>query len=149
MINMNAPSLSKLSVLWNRCMHNIIGIKSYKMTTTTIMKKLEWLSFPQMVQLESMKLLHKVVYEMIPPSLSKYLHFSMHRSDIARLTRKPSLKYKYKTSKSKNSFFHRTCYIYNHLPDEIRTLNTKKFSKEVKNHIKNNYDLKNIPKIPN
>ena len=99
MINMNAPSLSKLSVLWNRCMHNIIGIKSYKMTTTTIMKKLEWLSFPQMVQFESMKLLHKVVYEMIPPSLSKYLHFSMHRSDIARLTRKPSLKYKYKTSK--------------------------------------------------
>ena len=118
------------------------------MTTTSILNKLGWLSFPQTIQFESLKLLHKISFEMVPPALTDYLHHSLQRSDIARLTRKPSVKYKYKTKITKNSFFHRTCYLYNSLPDEIRTLNTKKFSKEIKTYIKTNYDLKNIPKIP-
>ena len=97
LININALQLNKLNVLWNKCTHKILGINSYKMTTSSILNKIEWLSFPQTIQHESLKLLHKISFDMTPPALTQYLYHSLHRSDIARLTRKPSVKYQHKT----------------------------------------------------
>ena len=42
---------------------------------------------------------------------------------------------------------HRAIHIYNTLPDFIRLLPKKSFSKQSKAHIKANFSTKNIPKI--
>lgn len=142
-MNINAKNLNKLNVLWNKCTQKILEIESYCMTTTTILNRLGWLSFPQIIQWES-----KISYELLPPSLHEYLYHSLKISDIARLTRKPSVKYKSKTARTQNSFFYRTFYLYNLLPDGLRTLNKKQLAKELKFHIKTNFNLRTIPKIP-
>ena len=101
-----------------------------------------------MIQWEGLKLFHKITFEMYPLVLTEYLYHSMVRSDVARSVRKPSIKYKFKTAKTKNAFFHRICYLYNLLPDTIRISNIKVFGKDTKIYIRNNYDLKTILKIP-
>ena len=75
------------------------------------------------------------------------LYHSMARSDIDRQVRKPSVKYKSLSAKTSNNFLHRAVHIYNTLPDNIRFLPKKSFSKQSKAHIKSNFATKNIPKI--
>ena len=128
LINITCPQWNKLNVLWNKCTHKILGISSYKLTTTNILKQIDWLSFPQTLQYESLKLYHKISFEMSPPAIYNYLKHSMVRSDIARLVRKPSVKHFPKTAKTRNSSLHRTNFIYNLLPDDLRVLNKIKFA---------------------
>ena len=72
----------------------------------------------------------------------------MTRSDLDRLVRKPSMKKQYNSAMLKNSFFHRSIYIYNMLTDDLRFFNKKKFSKYLKIYIRKTFQLKVIPKIP-
>ena len=111
------------------------------------MKELNWLSASQLIISHSLKLIHKVSYEMLPPALTQYLYHSMVRSDIARYTRKPSMTHKYLSAKTKNGFFHRSIYIYNQIDDMIRLTPSKKFNKEINKYISNKYNYKEIPKI--
>ena len=147
MINANAKQLTKLNVLLNKCTHRILGITSYRLNTTTILNKLNWLSYHQIVIHESIKLMHRISYESQPPALSQLLYHSLVRSDIDRQVRKPSVKYKSLSAKTSNNFMHRAVHIYNTLPDFIRFLPKKSFSKESKAHIKAHFSTKNIPKI--
>ena len=147
MINANAKQLTKLNVLLNKCTHRILGISSYRLNTTTILNKLNWLSYHQIVIHESVKLMHRISYESQPPALSQLLYHSLVRSDIDRQVRKPSVKYKSLSAKTSNNFMHRAVHIYNTLPDFIRVLPKKSFSKESKAHIKAHFGTKFIPKI--
>ena len=119
MINTNSKQLNKLNVLLNKCSHKILGIASYRLNTTTILDKLNWLSYYQLIIHKSVKLIHRVSYESKPPSLSKLLYHSLVRSDIDCQVRKPSVKYKSLSAKTSNSFLHRAIHIYNTLPDNI------------------------------
>ena len=53
----------------------------------------------------SLKLMHNILYENVPPALTKHLHINLERSSLTRLTRKPSMKDPYITKKSKDGFF--------------------------------------------
>ena len=147
MIKTNCKQLNKLNVLLNKWTHKIFGITSYKLNTTTILNKLNWLSYYQIIIHESIKLIHRISYESQPPSLSQLLYHSLVRSEIDRQVRKPSVKYKSLSAKTSNNFLHRAIYIYNTLPDNIRFLPKKSFSKQSKAFIKSNFSTKNIPKI--
>ena len=125
MINANAKQLTKLNVLLNKCTHRILGITSYRLNTTTILNKLNWLSYHQIVIHESIKLMHRISYESQPPALSQLLYHSLVRSDIDRQVQKPSVKYKSLSAKTSNNFMHRAVHIYNTLPDFIRALPKK------------------------
>ena len=146
MINTNSKHLNKLNVLLNKCSHKILGIASYRLNTTTILDKFNWLSYYQLIIHESVKLIHRISYESKPPSLSQLLYHSLVRSDIDRQVCKPSVKYKSLSAKTSNSFLHRAIHIYNTLPDNIRLLPKKSFSKNSKAFIKSNFNTKNIPK---
>ena len=98
-----------------------------------------------MIALQSLKLVHRVASKNQPPALTQYFQ---HRPELGRAVRKPCVKYKYKTARTKNSFLHRSVYMYNNLPDHLRILNKKQFNKQIKIFIRMNYELKNIPKIP-
>ena len=84
MINTNCKQLNKLNVLLNKCTHKILGITSYKLNTTSILNKLNWLSYYQIIIHESIKLVHRISYESQPPALSQLLFHSLVRSDIDR-----------------------------------------------------------------
>ena len=71
----------------------------------------------------------------------------MQRSDIDRCIRKPSVKYKSNSARTSNSFLHRSAYIYNFIPDDLRLLNKKLFYKQIQQYIKNNFDTKHIPRL--
>ena len=148
LINLNRNQLNKLSVLYNKRAHNILGFHSYKLNLTTIYKKLNWTSFPQLIIMESLKLIHKISYEHKPRALYDLFYFNMERSDIDRLVRKPSLRYRTLSTKTANSFLHRTTYIYNNLPDKFCMMNRKTFYEQIKMYIIENCELKLIPKIP-
>ena len=149
LMNINFSQLTKLYVLLNKCAHNVLGRTSYRLNTKTILDKLNWLSFHQLLIHESLKLIHRVSYERHPPALNQYLYHRLYRSDISRFVSKPSVSKVSTTAKTANSFLHRTVYIYNTLPEIYRTMPKKKFSVETKQYIKDNYALKNIPKIQN
>ena len=125
MINTNSKQLNKLNVLLNKCSDKILGITSYKLNTITILNKLNWLSYYQLIIHESVKLIHRVSYESQPPSLSQLLFHSLVRSDIDRQVWKPSVTYKSLLAKTSNTFLHRAVHIYNTLPDTIRYLPKK------------------------
>ena len=74
MMNLNCKQLNTLNVLLNKCSHRILGIGSYKMNTLTILSKLNWVSYYQMISLQSMKLIHRISYEQQPPALYNYMH---------------------------------------------------------------------------
>ena len=147
-INIKQTQINKLNVLLNKCANRIIGYRALKMSTMAKLQELNWISFPQMVCYQSLKLIHKISYNNEPLALTKYLYHSQVRSELARYVRKPSVQIQYSSAKMKNSFFHRAIYLYNRIPDEVRLNPLKKFSKLVKEYIFHNYDLKTIPKIP-
>ena len=90
----HAKQLTKLNVLLNKCTHRILSISSYRLNTTTIFNKLNWLSYHQIIMHESVKLMYRISHESQPPALSQLLYHSLVRSDINRQVRKPSVKYK-------------------------------------------------------
>ena len=135
LININSRQVSKLHTLLMKCAHNVLGYPSYKLNTTTILGRLNWLSFPQMVIFDALKLVHKVSFEGIPLALTQYLHYNMERTELVRLVRRPSASHRFKSAQCKNSFIHRSIFIYNSLPFNFITLNKKKFAKELKDYI--------------
>ena len=102
----------------------------------------------QLMIYQSIKLIHRVSYENEPPALTQYLHHDMVRSDLARQVRKPSMTKPYKSSKMKNTFFYRSIFIYNNIPDNVRLLPKNKFNNIIKKYVFENYNLYQIPKIP-
>ena len=126
MIIANSKQLNKLNVLLNKCSHKILGILSYRLNTTTILNKLNWLSYHQLIIHESIKLIHRVSFEAKPPSLANLIE----RSDIDRQVRKPSIQYKAISARTSNSFIHRGIFLYNLLPDNICFMSKKPLAKQ-------------------
>ena len=61
---------NKLYVLLNKCIHSVLGFQSYKMNTVTILNKLNWLSFQQMVISGSLKTIYKMIFAKEPRALT-------------------------------------------------------------------------------
>ena len=60
--DMRSNQLNILNVLLNKCSHKILGITSYRLNTTTILNKLNWLSLHQMIIFNSLKLIHRISF---------------------------------------------------------------------------------------
>ena len=60
LINISARQLNNLNVLLNKCTHNILGFRSYKLNTYNFFREINWISLPQMVIFLALKLLHKI-----------------------------------------------------------------------------------------
>ena len=91
--------------------------------------------------------MHKINFENIPKAITNYFYYNMERGELGRETRRPSPRILYKSNKLKHSFIYRGCYMYNLLPHVFRTYNRKKFAKEAKIFIRNNFDIKRLPDI--
>ena len=130
-----------------RCARKVIGYRALKMSTIKILKELNWLSLPQLIVHESVKSIHKIVFNNSPNAITQYICFSLHRSELVRSIRKPLVIKPPKSEKARAAFLHRAVYIYNTLPDSIRILNVRKFAEKAKEYIFYNKSLTHIDKI--
>ena len=69
---------------------------------------------------ESIKFIHKVLYQDIPKAITKLISYSLERSDIMRLTRKPLVIVKSNSKRLSQSVIYRSIFLYNKLSDTIR-----------------------------
>ena len=146
LINSNKIHINRLQTLLMKCARPLLGFKSFRMSTLQIMKKLNWLTIHQLIMAESIKIIHKITYENLPPAITKYITFPMSRENSQRVCRKPRMKVQPASAKSAQSLLYRVIFLFNQLPHEARSLNTKKFSKELNNNMRYIFPLKDIPK---
>ena len=122
---------SKLNTLLNKCTHKILGISSYSKTASTNLKKLNWLSYSQMLIIGGVKLFPKVILRQTPTAITQYIKQSMIHSDIeSRLVRHSFIKRQSNTNKTYNSLFFRAVRIYNTLLYHAKCLDPKIFNKK-------------------
>ena len=146
LIDSNKAQVSKLQSLLLKCSRNILGFQSWKMSTIQIFKELNWLTIQQLFMRESLKFIHKIIYNDLPKSIMELISFSLTRSDVVRLSRKPFLIKKSKSQFQSQSVLYRAVFLYNNISDTIRYLNPKMFSKSINDYIKQNYPPFEIPK---
>merc|ERR1711984_45603 len=103
-------------------------------------------SIHHIVMSESLKFFHKSIFNQEPFCLNKYFIYSLNRSDVVRLIRKPRLAQPPKTEMVAQSLLFRVVYLYNKLPDVIRVSNTKQFSANINKQLKILFPLCEIPK---
>ena len=101
-----------------------------------------------MVLYYSLKVIHRIYKVQQPRALVQYLHMPIQRENTIRKNKYISLQHKYPTKKCKNSFFHRTVYIYNDIAKNLKNMSKKKIKNSLKDNICTNYEPKIIPRIP-
>ena len=108
------------------------------------MKKLGWVTVHQMIFIETANFLLKCIFDGKPATINKLIIFSLNREQNVRSVRKPFLREKFNSTKANQLIIPRAIFLYNKLPDDFRTYNCKKFKKQSKLFI-----LDNFPKIHN
>ena len=146
LIDSNKNHINKLNTLLLKCTRPILGFSSYKLNTTTIMKKLKWNTIHHMLIIESCIFIHKCIFEALPVSINELITYSINRQPNIRSVRKPLIREKSPSIKCSQSLIYRAIYFYNQLPDIYRTYNTKKFKKYATDYITENFANNNIPK---
>ena len=124
----------------------ILGFKSYKWNLSTIMKKMGWYTYYQILMIESVTFLHKSLFENIPISITNLLCYSLNRTQNLRKVRKVLVKSGTKSNKNSQTLIYRAVFLYNLLPPEIKGLVPKKFKKQASDFIMKNFANNNIPR---
>ena len=94
---------------------------------------------------ESLKLIHKPVYEMLPPAITEKFSNFENRPKVTRKLYLPILKIKPNSEYLSKSVMQRSVHLYRLLPENYRIMNPKKFSKNICEHLRLNWDPQNIP----
>ena len=92
-------------------------------------------------------LIHKSVFEGTPQTIMDLITFSLNRTKNIRSIRKPLMKEQTSSSKLQQTVMFKSVYLYNLLPDQLRTYNSKKLKKYLKEFIYNYFPNNNIPKF--
>ena len=139
-MNNNARQNAELNTLLNKCSHKILGIRSYSKTSSSNLKKLNWVSYYQMIMMGGVKLIHKVIVTHRPIALFQYMKQSMINTELdSRLVRHSYIKRQAKTNRTSNSFLYRVVKFYNTLPLTVKSWEPKVFNTNIKDIIRKGY----------
>merc|ERR1711873_40346 len=94
MTNLTDNQISKINSFMLKISRYILDIRSYRMSTSNIFKELGWLSYPQMITSEAIKVIYNINNMCKPRSLMKLFQFDNILYGQKRLVRTPSLKHK-------------------------------------------------------
>merc|ERR1712240_569579 len=147
MVNTDIRSLQKINTLLLKCTTPILGFDSYKWSTNKIMNKINWATYYHILIYESIMLIHKTVFEGTPQTIMDLITFSLNRTKNIRSIRKPLMKEQTNSSKLQQTVMFKSVYLYNLLPDQLRTYNPKKLKKHLKEFIYQYFPNNNIPKF--
>ena len=111
------------------------------------MSELKWLSYPQMIIMDAVKLIHKINTNNRPKSLCKFMNFSEVRQDLNRIVRTPKVRYIPNLEKINTLQLYRGTYYYGRIPLDIKLiLKNKLFNTRLKAHIIHNYNVHRMDK---
>ena len=133
--NITDAQMTKINSLMLRISRTILGIKSFKMSTTNIFAELNWLSFPQMIRYEATKIIYNINILSQPKSILKYFNFDNKLCDTRRMVRTPALTYKPNMAKTAKTQLFRGVFFYSKLPLAIRVAKKLTFKNQLKSHI--------------
>ena len=83
--------------------------------------------------------------ENIPRSITQFYSYSMSNNLNIRMVRKASFKIQHKSNIATKSLLYRSIFLYNKLPYDLRTFNTKKLSRHLQNSIGDYFPNNSIP----
>ena len=83
--------------------------------------------------------------ENIPRSITQFYSYSMSNNLNIRMVRKASIKIRHKSNNATKSLLYRSIFLYNKLPYDLRTFNTKKLSRHLQNSIGDYFPNNSIP----
>ena len=146
LIDCNKIQLRTLQTLLLKTTRPILGFNSYKWNTSRILGTLKWPSIYHLIISESLKFIHKPIYESTPPAIINLFDKSLKGN--SRKLPQPYMNIKENSEYMSKSIFYQTLFMYRLLPDTIRNLNPKKFSKSIYDHLKYYWDPRNIPYKP-
>ena len=146
LIDSDAKMLSKLQTLLMKCTRPILGFQSFKMSTLQIMSELRIQTVHQMIIMESIKFIHKVLIKKSPGVI--YDLFIQSNLENIREIRKYRVKNDYMSSGVTNSLFYRAVYFFNCLENDVRIYNVKKLSKYLQDNITYIFPYNKVPKCP-
>ena len=115
------------------------------MSASTNLKKLDCISYQQILIMGSCKLLHKIILNHKPKALLQYISQGMLLIDNTRRVRNSFIKRASLTDKTGKSFLYRRINIYNLLPNQIKAMEPKKFNKTIKSIIRTNISPDRVP----
>ena len=111
--------LQSLQTLLMKQTRSILGFKSFKWSTLKILNTLKWPTIQQLIISETIRFIHKPIYEDTPKAITNIFNISLKRSNLARSNRVPKMKILNKSDFSIKSVLHKATYIYSILPDSI------------------------------
>ena len=101
---------------------------------SNIFDKLGWLSYPQLIQSEAVKLIYRINILAKPRAMVKMFNFDLVGDNVHKV-RTPSLIHKPKLAKTQKLQLFRGTYYYSRLPLEIRTSNNISFKRRINKYI--------------
>ena len=122
-----------------------LGFQSFKWNTTRILSKLKWPNINHLIITESLKFIHKPIYETIPPAITNLFSNFHNRPLNTRNLYIPHMIIKPNTEYLSKSVIHRSLHLYRLLPESIRSSNPKKFGRIIYEHLRLNWDPQKIP----
>ena len=128
--------LSTLQTLINKCSRPILGFKSFKWSTLKIMDTLKWNTIYHMIIADSLKFVHRPIFENLPPAINKYITYSTNRGEYVRYIRKPFVTVPPSSEKLKRSLIYLSIKLHNQLPENVRVWNVKYFNKNIGKYIR-------------
>ena len=119
----------------------ILGIRSYRLSMSNIFQQLGWLSYPQMIMSDSIKMIYRINIIGKPRAMSKFFNFTNAQCDNVRLVRTPSIKFKPKLVRTTKLQLYRGIQYYSSLPLDIRLSDKKNFKNKLKRYITGNTNV--------
>ena len=134
MTSLNDNQITRINSLMLKISRYILGIKSFRMSTSEIFRTLGWHSYPQIIQYDSVRLIYMINNLSKPRALVNLFRFNMGDDNI-RSVRTPSLIYKPKLVKTQKLQLYRGTYYFSKMTYDIRTAPVISFKNRLKKYI--------------
>ena len=138
--------LVKLNQVIIKSARFVIGSYCFKYSYNDILKKLDWFSIYQLINIASVKLFRHIILTSKPQPLYVLVKKGQNNKVNTRTVNKYYPKNNPKTSELKNFFINKMCEIWNSLPLGLHNLSNKNFDLKIKKYARNNFNSKKLHK---
>ena len=137
--------IRSLQTLLMKTTRPILGYQSFKWNTSHILNTLKWPNVNHLIITETLKFIHKPIFENLPPAITNLFSNSQNRPIHPQNLHIPSMEIKPNSEYLSKTLLHCSLHLYRLSPEAIISLNPKKFSKKIYEHLRMNWDPQKIP----
>lgn len=142
-INVNAKQLKILNVLINKIGRKAMGFQIYKWSNNKLMQNCKWLNGTHILVYSTLNLIHKVNILGQPKQIINLMKF--REKGNSRFVRALiEMKYVFKNEKLNATTLYKGILLYLKIPENLKSLNLKKFKIAIKKYIETKMPLDRI-----